>query len=135
MRIRLGILSVMLMSALACNGQFQEVQVLDWNGEAIRVLRDPSELQILAQHWSQREEKEKPTDIIWTFHVNIRQGKHWTTWLYHPDGWMQVLTKQRVPTYKMSEPETVNRLLGIHNNRGRSEERDARLSGAFGRQR
>jgi len=128
MRIRLGILLVLLTSAFACNEEFQEVQVLDRNRQAIRVLRDPSELQILAQHWSQREEKEKPTDIIWTFHVNIRHGEHWTTWLYHPDGWMQVLTKQRVPTYKISEPETVNKLLGIHNNRLKSDAREARAS-------
>ena len=125
MRIKVGILMILLVSAFACNGAFQEVKVMDRNGQSIKVLRDPSELQILAQHWSQRQEKGKPANISWIFHVNIRQGGDWTTWLYHPDGWMQVLTKQRVPTYKISEPEAVNKLLGIHNNRLKSDTREA----------
>jgi hypothetical protein len=114
MKIKLCLLLLLLTGTFACNEEFQEVQVIGPNGQTIRVLRDPSELRILSENWRQRQEKEKPSDIPWIYHVNVRQGKHWTTWLYHPDGWMQVLTKKRVPTYNILSPAMVNNLLGTH---------------------
>jgi hypothetical protein len=114
MKIKHGLLLFLLTSTLACDEQFQEVRVSGPDGQTMRTLLDPSELQILSENWRQRQKKEKPADIKWTYHVNVRHGDHWTTWLYHSDGWMQVLTKQRVPTYILPSPSKVNSLMGIH---------------------
>jgi hypothetical protein len=96
-------------------GEISEVRVLDYEFRDIKVLSSPIELSEFKELWLKKS-VHKPSMVEWLYKLDISsKGSGGDRWLYHPDGWVQVLTKGPASLYKIPSPESFNKIIGIHN--------------------
>jgi hypothetical protein len=48
-----------------------------------------------------------------TYKAQVTDSVGSNTWLYHPDGYVRLLTMKKTPTYRLEDPRELNRLAGI----------------------
>ncbi len=48
-----------------------------------------------------------------TYRAQVTDSVGSNTWLYHPDGYVRLLTMKKTPTYRLGNPRELNRLAGI----------------------
>ena len=123
------IVAALLIPIISHAGEISNVRVLDSEFREVKVISTESELSQFEDLWSKKT-KQGSIKVKWLYKLDISGKSKGNRWLYHPEGWVQVLTKQHTTTYKISSPEQFNKLLGIHNTSlNRTRAADAALAG------
>jgi hypothetical protein len=89
------------------------VSVRDANFRVVKVLA-PAELAAFQEHWQNKQEVKTTFFKLGPQHYKlyIERRDADDQWLYMADGYVQVLSKQAMPAYKLQNPEVFNRLIG-----------------------
>ena len=95
-------------------GEITKVSVWDSEFRQVKVISTESELSKFEELWSKKT-KQDPIKVKWLYKFDIDSKTKGNRWLYHPTGWVQVLSAKKVTVYKLSSPAEFNKLLGIHN--------------------
>ncbi len=113
------ILVVVLLPVSARADEIISITIRDKNFEIINEIRDEKMLLRFQDHWSKKTKiaAETPTALI--YKIDINPGNRW---LYDPAGYVQVLSKAKVPVFKLHSPEEFNRLLGIPGKKIKSQQ-------------
>jgi len=107
-------ITALIFPLLAHAGEITKVSVLDSELRQVKVISTESELSQFEELWSKKT-KQDPVKVKWLYKLDIDTKTNGNRWLYHPTGWVQVLSAKKVTAYKLSSPEEFNKLLGIHN--------------------
>jgi len=112
---RLFSITKLLVSLCSSAKEPTAVTVFSAADQFTRTLTAKVDLSQFHQLWSKKIKQELPPNIDWTYSIRISTENKSALWLYHPSGWVKVLSKTVVPVYKLGTPEDFNHLLGIHN--------------------
>ena len=113
------ILIVVLLPFAAQAEEITGITIRDKSFEVINDIRDEKMVLRFQDHWNKKTKIEGETLIAPMYKIDINPGNRW---LYDPAGYVQVLSKAKVPIYKLQSPEEFNTLLGIPWNKFKSQQ-------------
>ena len=103
-------LALVLLPISTLAEELTSVTVQSKNFEVIKEIRNQNSLLEFRDHWNKKEKVADDTIHHPEYKIDIVPGDRW---LYDPTGYTRVLSKAKVPIYKISKPEEFNRLLCI----------------------
>jgi hypothetical protein len=91
------------------------VTVWDENYKVVHVLNGHKEVSAMQSIWLKRK-KIKSAKIVprWKYKIDLPDS---TRWLYDPRGYLQILSPQEQPLYKIPSVDEFNRLIGAQKDR------------------
>ena len=105
---------ILLWAANAFAGDVSKVTVRNSDFQVIKTLNDKEPLEEFSKIWGSKQVYNGSEIPQWLYKLDIEQKGHGNRWLYDPKGYVQVLSKARVPVYVLP-PEPFNKLIGAHN--------------------
>lgn len=108
------LLTVPLFLAGCRNSDDQIIQVKVWdeNFQIIQTIDDSAALSSLKSIWEDRTSFTMPDRPNFTHKVDIATAEGSTRWLYHPDGYVTVLsTNAGTPIYRIAQPDRLREIL------------------------
>lgn len=109
-----SLIATLVLPMIASAGDISRVSILDNEFREVKVISSRNGLSEFEEHWSKKS-AHKPAAVEWHYKLDISNKSGRDRWLYHPDGWVQVLSVTSTPLYKISSPEQFNQLIGVHN--------------------
>ncbi len=100
-------------SAIAQSVRIDGVRVLGPDFKEIATLREPDELRSLEELWAEMTLYEEDYRPKWTYKLDIDSEDIGGRWLYSSEGYITRLTMNIQKTYRVSDKEAFNRLLGL----------------------
>jgi hypothetical protein len=88
-----------------------KVSVIDHDGHE-KVLSTTEDLSRFEQMWFSKAEQTPPTNLKWSYKLDVTAGSKGDRWLYDTAGWVRVLSMRQTPVYRISSVEEFNKLLG-----------------------
>ncbi len=82
-------------------GELSCVTVRNQNFEIIKVINDEASLKLFTGIWKTREKLKTSVAPQWLFKIDIEGKGYGDRWLYDPRGYVHVLSKLKVPIYKI----------------------------------
>ena len=94
--------------------EISEVRVLDPDFQPFKTITDAADLAAFNELWSAKtvRKTERLGGVFYTLIVIRRSGRS-DRWFYDPAGFLQVLSKARVPVYGVADRDAFNKLLAI----------------------
>jgi hypothetical protein len=113
MGFSLALVVAALMGGFAAPAPITKVSVRDDQFQVVKVLA-PAELAEFRRQWESKREVETSLSRVGGQHVklDIERQDSQGRWLYRTTGYVQLLSKQAKPVYKLQDPATFNRLIG-----------------------
>ena len=105
------LLIVFFISADIVASDITRVTVRDNQFEIVRELTGSEDLRLFTELWNTKHEVILMAMPHWTHKINIMPGGRW---LYHPNGFTMLLSKQATGIFKIDESEKFNELLSIN---------------------
>jgi hypothetical protein len=112
------ILIVVLLPFAARADEITSITIRDKNFEVVNDIRDEKMILRFQNYWNKKTKIVAETRTVPIYKIDINPGDRW---LYDPEGYVQVLSKAKVPIYKLHSPEEFNTLLGIPGNKIKSQ--------------
>ena len=112
-KIALLLLIVLLFTA-GCwknNDQITQVKVWDTDFQVILTIDDSTTLASLKSIWEDRTSFTMSRRPKFTHKVDVATTEGSTRWLYHPDGYVTVLSKTGTPIYRIAQPDRLREIL------------------------
>ncbi len=102
-----------LMAAFGGAAVITKVTVRNEKFEQTRTPASPRELERFNLLFAKKKKAKPPEGLKWTNKLDIEQGRRRksTRWLYHPDGWLVVLSKALTPVYMLESPDEFRKLV------------------------
>ena len=94
-------------------GEIERVGVLDAQFRPVSTLTSAADLAAFSGLWAARVEESSRTSIAADYKIDIRSEGRSVRWLYDSEGFVQVLSVQQRPVYRLPSPAAFNALLGI----------------------
>jgi hypothetical protein len=93
--------------------QVKCVSIRDDKFEVVKELA-PADLSEFQRQWSEKAIAKVSLSDVGGMHfkLDVGRGGSGERWLYQTTGYVQVLSKQESPVYKLPDPEAFNRLIG-----------------------
>jgi len=88
----------------------QKIVIRNADFEVIRQVIDADELAEIQRLLADRSEIPRPENVTWTHKFDFVPGSRW---LYSTNGFFCVLSKAKVPFFKILDADAVNAFLGI----------------------
>ena len=97
----------------ACRGApvITRVTVRNAEFEQLRTLASSRELEHFSLLFAQKKKTSPPQHVAWAYKVDLEVEGRAERWLYHPDGWLQVLSKAETPVYMLDSPAEFRKLV------------------------
>jgi hypothetical protein len=112
------ILIVVLLPFAAQAEEITGITIRDKNFEVINDIRDEKMILRFQDHWNKKTKIDAEALRAPIYKIDINPGNRW---LYDLAGYVQVLSKAKVPIYQLHSPEEFNALLGIPGNKINSQ--------------
>lgn len=96
-------------------GELSQVIVRNQKFEIVKIIDDKESLQKFEKIWKTKTKMKAPVAPKWLFKLDIEGKYHGDRWFYNPQGYVQVLSKAKVPVYRIPASVTFNNLIGTHN--------------------
>lgn len=96
-------------------GEISLVKVRNQKFEIVKVINDKASLQLFERIWKTKRKVKSSVAPQWLYKIDIEGKGHGDRWLYDPGGYVQVLSKAKVPIYEIPTPDPFNQLIGTHN--------------------
>jgi hypothetical protein len=87
------------------------VKVLNENFELLVEFNNGLELRKIERIWNSREEIKSDLSPSFKLKIDIATKKRSTRWLYDPNGYCVVLTKAKVPIYRIKKYKELNQMI------------------------
>jgi hypothetical protein len=118
MKMKLLAMLMLLFAGPSSANEISHITVRNHNFEIVKVIDDKVSLQLFEQTWETKVKLKPSTPPAWLFKIDIsREEGRGGRWLYDPtSGYVTLLSKLKVPIYKIPALNSFNKLLGIHNN-------------------
>ena len=112
----LTLISAILFPSLVQSGEISAVTVFDTSFKKVSDIKSENKLTSFEGYWLKKK-KVDPLKIKWQYLIDVSGKTTSDRWRYHPEGWVQVLTKQQAKTYRISSVDEFNQLIGIKHNK------------------
>ena len=113
--ISIPILFLCLTSVLSIAGEISKVTIRNEHFDVITVLEDAKAIQSFEVLWKRKTKFPSPVETKLSHKIDIESKGRSERWLYSPEGFVRVLSKSKVPTYRISSVDEFNKLIGLHN--------------------
>ena len=113
--ISIPILFLCLAPVISIGGEISRVTIRNENFNVIIVLEDAKAIQSFEVLWKRKTKFPSPVETNLFHKIDIESKGRSERWLYSPEGFVRVLSKSKVPTYRISSVDEFNRLIGLHN--------------------
>ena len=113
--ISIPILLLCLAPVISIGGEISRVTIRNENFNVIIVLEDAKAIQSFEVLWKRKTKFPSPVETNLFHKIDIESKGRSERWLYSPEGFVRVLSKSKVPTYRISSVDEFNRLIGLHN--------------------
>jgi hypothetical protein len=107
-------------------GEISQVIVRNQNFEIVKVVDDKISLQQFEEIWKSKTKVKTPVAPKWLLKLDIEGKGHGDRWFYDPQGYVQVLSKAKVPIYRIPAFVTLNNLIGTHNQEDAPDQKPVR---------
>jgi hypothetical protein len=121
MRKIILILLAILLATQSIAGEISRVTVRNQNFDIVKVINDKAVLQQFEMIWNTRAKLKSSVNPQWLYKIDIEDKGRGDRWLYDPSGYVQVLSKAKVPLYKIPAPNSFNQMIGAHNQAARPD--------------
>jgi hypothetical protein len=113
MKLILLLVITVLVGGCASATRFTNVSVRDTEFREVKVLT-AGELAEFRQQWKNKQEVKASLSEVGGQHFKLDIARQGTgdRWLYQTTGYVQLLSMQATPVYKLQDPQAFNRLIG-----------------------
>lgn len=109
-------------------GEISQVIVRNQKFEIVKVIDDKTSLQQFEEIWKTKTKMKAPVTPKWSFKLDIEGKGYGDRWFYDSQGYVQVLSKAKVPVYKIPASITFNSLIGTHSHEDAPDQKPVRRS-------
>lgn len=126
MKIIIWMTWLLFLSTASIAGEISQVIVRNQKFEIVKVIDDKESLQQFEEMWKSKIKVKTPVGPKWLLKLDIEGKGNGDRWFYDPRGYVQVLSKAKVPVYKIPAYETFNRLIDTHNQKDAPDQKPVR---------
>ncbi len=124
--ISIPILFLCLTPMISIAGEISRVTIRSEKFDVISILEDAKAIQAFEVLWKTKTKFPSPVETKLSHKIDIESKGRSERWLYSPEGFVRVLSKSKVPTYRISSVDEFNRLIGLHNKSPKRDEAKTR---------
>ena len=101
----------MLTGCKESNIEISGIKVWSNNFTLIKTIDDSKTLSVMENLWMKREKVKPEKEPKFIYSIDIVANGQSTRWLYDPAGYVSVLSKTKVPVYKIQENQKFNDII------------------------
>lgn len=104
---------LILAPVISVAGEISSVIVRNEKLEIINVLSNAKTISSFESLWKKKTKVSPSAKLVFAYKIDIKSQGNSDRWLYSPEGFVQVLSKAKVTTYKIFAVHEFNELIGI----------------------